>query len=159
MPCQLLRAVEADSEGRKPRSQDHERQRHNDAGDGETSQPPGSNRRLCWNLDAASGKHFSGLRVPLQTLQVRSQFARTLVAQVAIFLQALVDDALQFAGHIGIQSHRSDRSTFQNGVEDQRGSFTAKGGHTRAHFVEHHTEREQIRASSSSFPCICSGDI
>ena len=94
---------------------------------GETSQPPGSNRRLRWNLDAASGKHFSGLRVPLKALQVRPQFARTLVAQVAIFLQALVDDALQFAGHVGIQSHRSDRSTFQNGVEDEAEVSPRKG--------------------------------
>src|SRR4029077_20974331 len=31
-------------------------------------------------------------------------------------------------------------------------SFTAKGEHTRAHLVEHHTEREQIRACVEFLP-------
>ena len=59
-------------------------------------------------LDTTFGEHFSGFG-SLNQLQVRAQFARTLVAVFAIFLQALVDDALQFAGILV----RSDRSSVQ----------------------------------------------
>ena len=49
------------------------------------------------------------IRVALQALEVGADVRRVLVAQGAILLEALVDDALQFRRHVGIQAHRGAR--------------------------------------------------
>jgi hypothetical protein len=46
---------------------------------------------------ACSGQ-VSGIRIPLQSLQVGPDIGSMLITQLAIFLQALVDDVLQFMG-------------------------------------------------------------
>jgi serine/threonine protein kinase len=40
------------------------------------------------------------------------------MAQVPVLLQGLVHDVLQFGRYFRIQSNRSDRSAFQDGMED-----------------------------------------
>ena len=49
----------------------------------------------------------SRIAIALQPLQIGAQFGSALVAQLAVFLQRLVDDALQFIGKLGIQTHRA----------------------------------------------------
>ena len=47
--------------------------------------------------------------IALQALQVGSHVGRALVAQVAVFLQRLVDDVFQFQRQVGIQADRRNR--------------------------------------------------
>src|ERR1700688_816816 len=65
-----------------------------------------------------------------------------LVAQVAIFLQRFVDDALQVCGHVGIETKGWGRRGIQNGFEDLGGAATAKRQCTRRHLVKYRAERE-----------------
>ena len=63
------------------------------------------------------------IRFPFQPLQVGTHLRRALIAQLAVFLQCLVDDAFQFGGHVGIQPHGGRRFRIQNGFEDDRGAI------------------------------------
>ena len=101
---------------------------------------------VCLAAAVATGCHPARIRVPLQALEVGANVRRVLVAQVAIFFEALVDDALQFRRHVGIQAHRRHGRAVENGIENDPRAFPAKWQRARRHFVEHHPEREQIRA-------------
>ena len=86
------------------------------------------------------------LGVPLQPLQIRSHVGCVLVAQIAVFLQSLVDDPFQFGGNSG----------FSRTAEQVRGS----GSHRRSlavlsprngnvpggHLIEDSAKGEQISA-------------
>src|SRR6266700_6067337 len=61
---------------------------------------------------------LSALSVPLQPLQVGSHLRSVLVTQFAVFLQAFVDDPLQFGWQIGIQPHWRNWLSFQNRIEN-----------------------------------------
>ena len=59
------------------------------------------------------GWHSPCLRVPLQPLQVGSHLRGMLIAQVAVFLQRLVDDVFQLRRNIGIQPNRRTAARFR----------------------------------------------
>src|SRR6185295_349378 len=86
------------------------------------------------------------LAIVLQTLEVRANLRRVLVAKAAILLQALADDLLEFRRHVGIQLRGGRGRAIQNAVEDQSRADTRKRHRTGRHFVQDDTEREQIRA-------------
>jgi hypothetical protein len=46
--------------------------------------------------DADAYRRTNRIRIALQALQVRTRITRAVIAQVAIFLQRLVDDPFQF---------------------------------------------------------------
>ena len=96
--------------------------------------------RLC------AGRHRARARVALQALQVGANVCRMLVSQGAILLEALVDDALQFRRHVGIQAYHGDGTLVENGIEHQRRAVSAKWPGARPHLIEDHTEGEQVRA-------------
>ena len=54
--------------------------------------------------------HLLGGAVPLHSFQVGQDFGRALVAQLAVFLQTLMNDPLQLQRQIGIQSRSSECS-------------------------------------------------
>src|SRR5579859_4869394 len=70
-----------------------------------------------------------------------------LVAEIAVFLKALGDDAFEFWREIGIQAHRRGGSCVENGLEDDARAFTAEGKSACRHLVEDGAEREQVSAS------------
>jgi len=78
--------------------------------------------------------------IPLQSLQIRSHVGCVLVAQVAIFLQRLVDDVFQLRRHIGIQPDHGHRGAVHDGLTDHRRTFSVKRQITRRHLIEHRTE-------------------
>lgn len=85
-------------------------------------------------------------RVALQPLQVSFHLGCTLIAQVAILFQSLVDDAFEFDGQIGIQAERGRGSTIQDAVENHARTFAMKRRHASSHFVQARAKREQIGA-------------
>src|SRR5437667_1385600 len=78
-----------------------------DTGHKRASDRPTGGRRFLGNLRGTSRNHFPRLRVPLQTFQVSAQFARGLVAQLAVLLQRLADDFFQLERDLGIQADGS----------------------------------------------------
>ena len=92
------------------------------------------------------GDGASAVGVALQALQVGANVGGVLVAQVAIFLQRLVDDVFQLRWKVGIQSDWRNRCTIENRLKDQRRSFSAEGQRASGHLVKHHAEGKQIGA-------------
>ena len=64
------------------------------------------------------GDRICRFRIALQPLQVGAHIGRALVAQVAIFLQRLADDALKLRRRIGNQCAGGSGSSSQNRAED-----------------------------------------
>src|SRR5215469_3191737 len=84
------------------------------------------------------------VRVSLQPLQVGANLRGVLVTQIAIFLQALDNDAFQLCRDLGVEAHRSNRSFTQNGVKDSPRRIASERWSSSSHLIEHHPEREQI---------------
>src|SRR5690349_19072123 len=82
----------------------------------------------------------------LQRLEIGPDFRGMLVAQLAIFLQAFADNALDFSRQGGVQVNGTDRIAIQNKIEDTFPSFSFKWQFASRHFIENNTEGEQVRA-------------
>ncbi len=83
----------------------------------------------------------------LQPFEVCAEFRRDLVADVAIFFESLVEDALKLGGDVGIQCDRSDGSVVQDVVEDDGAGSARKGLLAGKHLIEHGAEREEVASS------------
>jgi hypothetical protein len=105
------------------------------------------------------GHECPGFGVALQPLQIGAHVSGVLVAQVAVLLESLVDDASSLGGTSGVEPHRGKQARVQNGIEDNRRAFAAEGQLAGGHLIEHGAERKQIVRASSSFARACSGDI
>ncbi len=86
----------------------------------------------------------AGIRIPLQPLQVGADVCGVLITQIAVFLQALVDNAFQQGRQVGIQAHCRSGNAVQYRLKDHSGSVAAKRQCSRRHLVQNRTEREQI---------------
>ena len=84
------------------------------------------------------------LGIPLQPLQVGSHFRRALVAQIAVFLQGLVDDVFQLGRNITIETNGRGWNRIEDCLEDDSRTFAMKGQNTCRHLVQHSAEGEQI---------------
>jgi hypothetical protein len=67
----------------------------NDLGRGRSSRRPYAGRHSCGIGCGRDRRALAGIELPLQALEVRSQFRRALAAQFAIFLECLVDDCFK----------------------------------------------------------------
>ena len=92
------------------------------------------------------------IRVAFQALQVSAKVGSALVAKVAVFLESLVGDSLEFVGQLGVQPHRRGGGLGEDGSEDHGRSLAGEGLPARAHFVKHYAEAEQVRARVKFFP-------
>ena len=121
--------------------------RHRRLGTGGGDIRPGWRHSCCRTL--LSVRPPSGrapcLRLPLQPLQIGSHLRRTLVAQVAVLLQRLVDDVFQFGRHVGFSRTGATGSGSGSPRKSSR-SFPAEGQLAGGHLIEHRSKREQIRA-------------
>ena len=106
----------------------------------ETSQPSGGLRRC----GLVTYRHTPRFCISFQALQVGTDVRSVLVAQVAVFLQALVDDPFQFHWHIGIQPNRGNGRAVEDGLKNHSSAFAPEGQSPRGHLVQNCTEGEQI---------------
>jgi len=84
--------------------------------------------------------------VALQPLKVGSYVGGALVAEIAVLLQSLVDDALQLCWKVRVQADRRSRNLVQNRVENCRRSATFEGKAPGAHLVQYDSERKNVGA-------------
>ncbi len=99
-----------------------------------------------WRV-AARRKRVIGRRaVAIDPLQVGAHLGGILIAQVAVFLQRLVDHLFQPGRQIGIQPHRSNRKPVHDAIEDHGRGVAAEGQLSGRHLVKHDAERKQIGA-------------
>jgi len=138
--------------------------------DGDGSQAQGRNRMLGRRW--ATGKPLSVRASPrrnwqlwlvhvgisLQPLQVGPHFRRALIAQIAVFLQSLVDDVFQLGG-----ISRLKRMAVGNRIEycfkDDSRTFAMKGNAPVAISYSTAPKREQVAPRIQFFRPHCSGDI
>ena len=82
--------------------------------------------------------------VTFQPFEICAQIRGALITDVAIFLQAFLDDALQILGERRVDLQRRHRIAVQYGVEDQRGGFALKGQATGRELVQNRTSGKNI---------------
>ena len=117
-----------------------DRERQHRGGSRKNHLPARDDRGGEWGRHAAGHVHRAG--VSFQALKVGANVRRVLVAQIAIFFEAFVDDPFQVRRHIGIQPHWRHRSAVENRLENGPGAFPAKWPRARRHFIDHDAERE-----------------
>ena len=106
-----------------------------------------SRRSFCHRYCARACRRTpSALEVPLQALQVRPHIGCVLIAQIAVFLQSLVDDLFQLRWGVRIQPHDGRGNRVQNGFEDDARAFPTEWQRTRSRLVQHCAKGEQIRS-------------
>ena len=69
-----------------------------------------------------------------------------LVTKVAVSLQALFDDPLQFVGNVGIELNRRYGSVLHDGKKQDTCGIALKRHFAGRHLVERHSKREQVEA-------------
>ena len=88
-------------------------------------------RSHCWLCIGLILRHrvadSSRVRLPLQSQQVGSHLRCSLITQVAVLFQGLVDQLFQLLGNLGIQPHRGYWGTVQNPVEDHSRGVAMEG--------------------------------
>jgi TolB-like protein/tRNA A-37 threonylcarbamoyl transferase component Bud32 len=84
--------------------------------------------------------------IALQPLEIGAHVDGSLIAQLAILLQRLVDDAFQIFRQVRIDAHGRGRHLVQDRVKCRCGCGSAEGEHAGRHFVEHDTRGEEVRA-------------
>ena len=97
--------------------------------------------------------------IALQPLQLRAHVRGVLIAQVAVFLQRLVDDPFQLRGDVRVQPHGRGRRAFRMASKIIAEVSPRKGSAPGRHLVEHHAKREQIAARVQFLASACSGDM
>jgi hypothetical protein len=84
-------------------------------------------------------------------LKVGAKLGGVLVAQVAIFLQALADNSLQVGWQVRVQSHCRCWHPVKNGFEDHSRAFTSEWQDPSRHLIEYCPEGKQIDAHVQFF--------
>ena len=92
------------------------------------------------------------VHVALQAREIGLQVRGRLVAQVAVLLERLVEDAPELGRERGIQLRGRERIPVQDRVEDDRGRLAREGQRARRHLVEDRPEREEVRARVRELP-------
>src|SRR5258708_6682077 len=87
----------------------------------------------------------------MQALQIGAHLGCDLIAHVAIFLERLVENALELGWSGWIQGDRRSRSVVQDVVENDGAGRPGKRMLSGNHLVEHRAERKQIAARIQLF--------
>src|SRR5436190_2080202 len=74
-----------------------------------------------------------------------------LIAEVALFFQRAVDDALKFLWQIGIQPHWRNRRFAEDGLENHSRSVPSEWHHSGGHLIKHCAEGKYIRTAIQIF--------
>jgi hypothetical protein len=82
----------------------------------------------------------------LEAFEIGAKVRSVLVAQVAVFLQGFVNDALEFFGNFGVEAHRRNGSPVQDAVENCGRGVALERESTGGHFIENRAEGEEIAA-------------
>ncbi len=78
--------------------------------------------------------------IALEAGEVGAHFGSVLVAQVAIFFEGLVDDAIQLRRRIGVHARYGSGRAVEDRFKNDAGTFSAEGQLAGGHFVENHAE-------------------
>ena len=78
-------------------------------------------------------------------LQIRSQVGCRLVAQLAVFLEAVVDDFLQTQRHLRIERDGRHRRSADDGRQNRRRRLPGERPMARRAFVEHDARLQRVR--------------
>ena len=110
-----------------------------DSEEGGKSPNPPLTRRWFSNRgdDASTGTRAS---IATRARQVGAHFRGVLVADLAVFLQRLLDDAFEVGGHLWIQTRWSGRGGMKDGIKDGAGGFTSEWQSSGRHLVEQDAE-------------------
>ena len=127
----------------------------------EQGQTPGRRQFAGRRDTSGTGRRHrsAGVRVALQPLQIGAHVRGVLVTQVAVFLQRLVDDALQLDGRSGfsrtggVGSRSRIALKISAEVSPRNGSVPVAISYSTTP-----KENRSVRASSS-LPRACSGDM
>jgi hypothetical protein len=82
-------------------------------------------------------RRSSRIRISLQPFQVSSHFRRRLIPQLTIFLERLVNDAVQLRRDLRVEIYRGRRRTIQDRIKNYAVALSAKRQISRGHFVQH----------------------
>src|SRR5260370_39155406 len=91
-----------------------------------------------------NGGDLAGIDLTLQAFEVGAEFRGDLVADVAIFFESLVEDALELGGGVGVQGGRGDGGVVRNVIEDDGAGSAREGLLARKHLVRDGAEREEV---------------
>src|ERR1700690_4564532 len=89
--------------------------------------------------------------IAMQALEVRAHIGGALIAEIALLLERLVNDALELRREFRIQANGRRRNLIENGIEYCRRSGSLESHVARGHFVEHHAKRKKIGARIQLF--------
>src|SRR4029077_6127459 len=87
----------------------------------------------------------------LKGFEVGAKIRGVLVAEIAVFLQGFVDDALEFFGNFVVEAHGRNGSPMQDAVENGGGRVALEGQNAGGHFVEHRAGKKKIGALIERF--------
>ena len=79
-------------------------------------------------------------------MQIGANVRGILVAQVAVFLESLVDSLFELRGKIGIQLRGRRGGAVKDAMGDDVRTLATEGQDAGGHFIKHNTEGEQIGA-------------
>src|SRR5262249_18927693 len=99
------------------------------------SGPSGTRARTSW------------IEFALQAFEVGAKFGSALIAQVAVFFEGLMENALEFGRRLRIQRDRRDGRIVQNIVEDDGGRRAGKSQLASDKLIDHRTEGKEIATS------------
>ena len=85
-----------------------------------------------------------GAGVAADALQIRPKIGRALVAEGPILFERLRDDPFEIVGNLGIEADRCGWLAIENRVENHSRGVAGERPTTRAHFVEHDAEGEDV---------------
>src|SRR6516225_2426702 len=85
-------------------------------------------------------------RVALEAPEVGTKFGSGVVAQVAIFLEGFIEDALEFGGNGGVEARGFGGVLVQDCVKNTAARVAGEGKKAGGHFVEDDAERKKIGA-------------
>src|SRR5437660_277858 len=90
-------------------------------------------------------------RFPFQPFEVGAHFRRYLVAQLAVFLQRLINDVFEFGWKVRVQPEYRKRLAIQNFVRDHARAFSAERQRAGSHLIQNCSEGEKIASSVQLF--------
>ena len=93
----------------------------------------------------------AGLQFTKKTLQIGAHLGGDLIAEIAVFLEELVENALEFRRNGAVQLHRRNGSGVQNVSKDDGGSGTWKRKRAGDHLIENGPKRKEVAARIENF--------
>ena len=93
----------------------------------------------------------AGLQFAKKALEIGAHLGGNLIAEIAIFLEELVENALKFGRNGAVQLHGRNGSGVQDVSENDGGGGTGKRKSAGDHLVENGAKRKEVAARIEDF--------